>query len=370
MLFTRQLLAPAVALLAAVSGPVLAQDTPTREDLLRQVSERDALIVDLRREVSELQARLATVERSQDAPPAPATERLPEPSQGDSMRLVVDELAAERALERTLVQSGALLLPRGGVEIVPELAAGVSTIDFPVEVDVAAGNALGINELERTDYVLNLTARFGLPRDSQLEIGLPYRAVTEESVLSAGMLPATVSKQTGRGSGDFTLGFAKTLLRESGGARPDIVGRLAWTSGEGDRADGDVFLGGGFEAWTGSLSFVKRLDPLALFWSLGYTDRLSDGDIAPGEEISVSFGTALAVTPASSLFGSIAQRSISATKVNDETLAESDLDVTTLSLGLSTTLRHGALLNLYSEIGLSSDAPDYALAFSLPIRLR
>ena len=63
------------------------------------------------------------------------------------MRLAVDELAAERALERTLVQSGALLLPRGGVEIVPELAAGVSTIDFPVAMDVAAGDVLGINEL-------------------------------------------------------------------------------------------------------------------------------------------------------------------------------------------------------------------------------
>jgi hypothetical protein len=366
----RHALAPAIVLLAAWSPPVLAQDTRTREDLQLEIAERDALIVALRREVSELQARLGMVQPSVDSAPVATLERVPRPSEGGAMQLVVDELAAERALERTLVQSGALLLPRGGLELVPTLATAVSKIDFPVGVNVGSGIELGTNELDRTESVLGLTARFGLPRDSQIEIGFPYRAVTEEYLISVANAPPVELKQAARGRGDFTLGFAKTLLRESRGARPDIVGRLMWTSGEGTATDNGVFLGGGFESWTGSLSFVKRLDPLALFWSLGYTDTRSEGSIAPGEEVSVSFGTALAVTPHSSLFGSIVHRNISATKLDNTELAGSDVDVTTLSLGLSTTLRRGTLLTLYSEIGLSGDAPDYSLAFALPMRLR
>jgi hypothetical protein len=44
--------------------------------------------------------------------------------------------------------------------------------------------------------------------------------------------------------------------------------------------------------------------------------------------------------------------------------------VPTRSLGVSTALRRRALLNLYSEIGLSNDAPEYSLAFAVPMRLR
>lgn len=369
MLDTRNALSSAAVLLAAFCGPVLGQNSSTREALELELAERDALIVALQREVIELQARLGIVQPSADATPAVTPDTEPGPSRSNSMQLVVDELAAERALERTLVQSGALLLPRGGVELAPTLATTISKLDFPVQVDVGSLE-LGRNDLERTESVLGLTARFGLPRDSQLEIGLPYRAVTEQSLVSVAGFPSVELKQTARGTGDLTLGFAKTLLRQSGGARPDIVGRLTWTSGEGKAVDDGVFLGGGFESWAGSLSFVKRRDPLALFWSLGYTDTRSVGSIAPGDEISASFGTALAVTPHSSLFGSIVHRAISATELDDEELPGSEVDVTTLSLGLSTTLQRGTLLTLYSEIGLSGDAPDYSLAFSLPMRLR
>jgi hypothetical protein len=356
----------ALVLLTAVPAPGVAQDAPSREELLRELAERDSLIAALRGEIDELQAQLAAPGRGPVPSPAPA----PGPSRDDSLRLVVDDLAAERALERTLVQSGALLLPRGAVELAPTLATGVGKVDFPVQVDVGTGVVAGVSALERTESVLDLTARIGLPRDSQLEIGFPYRSVTEESVLTVAGSPRVESKRSGRGSGDVTIGFAKTLLREGGGARPDIVGRLAWTSGEGELADDGVFLGGGFEAWTGSLSFVKRLDPLALFLTLGLTDVRSADTVAPGDQVSVSFGTALAVTPGSSLFGSIAHRSISAARSVDGEWVGSDLDVTTLSLGLSTRLRRGTLLSLYSEIGLSRDAPDYSLAFALPVRLR
>jgi len=86
--------------------------------------------------------------------------------------------------------------------------------------------------------------------------------------------------------------------------------------------------------------------------------------------MGVAFGTGFSVTPASSLFGSISHRSISETTIEGETVDGSDLNVTSLTIGFSTILRRATLLNVYAEIGLSDDAPDYLIAFSVPIRIR
>jgi hypothetical protein len=297
------------------------------------------------------------------ASPAPAS------GQSDSTRLLVDLTAAERALERTLVQSGALLLPRGAVELVPGVASGIREFTFPEDVMLGAQIAAGLSSVERIDSVFNLAARFGLPFDSQIEIALPYRFVTQTSTVSVAGIPVLESRDRDRGAGDYSVGFAKTLLRESG-SRPDIVGRIRWHSGAGDETDGTRLLGGGFQSWTGSLSFVKRRDPLALLTTVGYTSTRRSGAVEIGDEVSLSFGTAFAVSPDSSLFGSIIHRSIADTKIDNQTLPGSGLSATSLSLGLSTFLRRGALLNVYSEIGISSDAPDYSLGFDLPLRLR
>jgi hypothetical protein len=353
------------------------ESSTSPEDYRAQLAERDAIIIELQHAVAELRERVAALEREvQGESPADATMR---PSDGsapeqtsrrsDSGRLVVDEIAAERALERTLVQAGALLLPQGAFEITPSLSMGVGDIDVTTVVDTGAGDELGVLRVDRSSYSLGLTARIGLPFDSQLELGIPYQRVTEEAALS--VLDGAIGdvSRTGRGTGDFVIGISKTLLRENGSA-PDVVGRLTWNTGEGTETDNDVVLGGGFSSVTGSLSFVKRLDPLALFLALDYQDSGSNGGIAPGNAFGISFGTGLAVSPESSLFGSITHRSVSEAKIDGETVADSDLDITSLTLGFSTILRRGTLLNLYTEIGMSDAAADYTLGLSMPMRVR
>jgi hypothetical protein len=353
------------------------ESSTVSDDFRAQLAERDAIIIELQHAVAELSKRVAALEREvQGESPADATMR---PSDGsapaqtsrrsDSGRLVVDEIAAERALERTLVQAGALLLPQGAFEITPSLSMGVRDLDVTTVVDTGAGDELGVLRVDRSSYSLGLTARIGLPFDSQLELGIPYQRVTEEAALS--VLDGAIGdvSRTGSGAGDFVIGISKTLLRENGSA-PDVVGRLTWNTGEGTETDNDVVLGGGFSSITGSLSFVKRLDPLALFLALDYQDSGSNRGIAPGNAFGISFGTGLAVSPESSLFGSITHRSVSETKIDGETVANSDLDITSLTLGFSTILRRGTLLNLYTEIGMSDAAADYTLGFSMPMRMR
>lgn len=374
-----------VLILGTTFSPVNAQESSTiPEDFEAQLAERDAMIIALQHSVEALNQRLAALEKqlqaeSPQALPAPrpekgefrdtdtgpaTTSRQPDPS-----RLPIDLLAAERALERTLVEAGALLLPQGAIELTPSAAYSVTEFDFPTILDTGEGDELAVVSVNRAASSLGLTARIGLPFDSQLELGMPYQSVTEESTLAVLSSPVSRIKETGRGSGDFLVGLSKTLLRENGYA-PDIVARVTWNTGQGTESDNDVFLGGGFSSLSGSLSFVKRLDPLAFFLALDYQDTHGQGDITPGDAFGVSIGTGLAVSPASSLFGSVTHRSISETKIEGETVAGSDLDVTSLTIGFSTILSRGTLLNLYSEVGMSDDAPDYTIGFSVPIRLR
>ena len=365
--------------------PVSAQESSAiPEDFKAQLAERDAIIIELQHSVAELNQRLAVLENQlQVETPQKSSNTRPEKSepnntaiesketfrQSDPSRLSVDLLAAERALERTLVEAGALLLPQGAIELTPSVAYSVTEFDFPTTLDTGEGEELAVVSVNRAATSLGLTARIGLPFDSQLELGVPYQSVTEESTLAISSSPASRIKETGRGSGDFLIGVSKTLRRENG-RTPDIVGRVTWNTGQGTESDNDVFLGGGFSSLSASLSFVKRLDPLALFLALDYQDTQSQGDVTPGDAFGVSIGTGLAVSPASSLFRSVTHRSISEAKIDGETVVGSDLDVTTLTLGFSTILSRGTLLNLYSEVGMSDDAPDYTIGFSVPIRLR
>jgi len=365
-----------VSLLFTFAYPIHAEEESlSATDLQAQLAQRDAVIIELQQSLRELRQRVVDVERmlqlkvDNGSTAKAAVVSDPSAEQEDSSRLVVDELAAERALERTLVQAGALLLPGGAIELVPALSVTVGEFDFPVTADLGSGIESASVNIEREDIDLSLTARFGLPFDSQFEIGLPYRSVSETTRLSIGGIPSGETDQTGSGTGDITVGFSKTLLRESG-FRPDIIGRIAWGSGQGDETDDGVFLGGGFESIGGSLSFVKRQDPLALLFSVGYRGIRESDEIAPGDEFILSFGAALAVSPESSLFGSITQRSRSKTKISGEAIVGSDIDAVAMNFGLSTILSRGALLTLFSEIGMSADAPDYALGFTLPIRVR
>jgi hypothetical protein len=372
-------------LFGALPTHLTAQGTsPDHADFMAQLAERDAVIIELQHSVNDLRKRLAALERklqeksSKDTVDTKPGNGTPEPttvqpvqtsSRRDSGRLIVDEVAAERALERTLVQAGALLLPQGAFEFTPSVSMGISELELATIVDTGAGDELGVLRLDRSIYSLGLTARIGLPFESQLELGIPYRSVTEDSTLSVLSGVVGNASRTGRGAGDFVVGLSKTLLRESGSA-PDMIGRIVWNTGEGSESDNGVLLGSGLSSLTGSLSFVKRLDPLALFLSLEYQDSGSSGNFDPGNAFAVSFGTGLAVSPESSLFASIKHRSVAKSKIAGETVANSDLDVTSLTLGFSTILSRGTLLNLYSEVGMSDDAPDYSLGFSIPMRIR
>jgi hypothetical protein len=279
----------------------------------------------------------------------------------------VDEEAAERALERTLVAGGALLLPFGQAEFEPAFNYTRRDNDVPVAVIEAAGIGatgdeafLGSRNVKRNEFTPSADLRIGLPFDAQFEIGLPYNIVQQE-------IQPSDDEDTGHAIGDLRVGIAKTLVREKGWV-PDVIARVIYDSNTGDKDDNGVALDGGFNDVSGQVVALKRQDPLAFVASTSYEYTFEDDDIRPGDELNFTLGALLAASPETTLRAQLQQSFINDVKVNGRVINGSDQTQGVMILGASSILGRGVLLDVATGIGLTDDAPDYFVTVSLPIR--
>jgi hypothetical protein len=279
----------------------------------------------------------------------------------------VDEEAAERALDFTLVEEGALLLPAGRIEVSPSFTYTRRTGDFPVFLNVDGTPVLAEREVRRNEFDFFLSLRYGLPLESQLELGLPYNVVEQsiaDQVLGNNFQE---SSSTGHGLGDFSVGLAKTVLRERNWW-PDVVLRVNWDTGTGQRDNNDVVLDGGFQELTGSISLAKRQDPLVFVGGAFYETVFEEDDIDPGDTLGFSIGTFLAASPNTSLSLVLNQSFGDEFELNGQRIRGSDTVQSILTLGASAILGRNVLLGGAVGVGLTDDSPDYSVSISLPIR--
>jgi hypothetical protein len=305
------------------------------------------------------------VTQAQD--PAPSAQATPTQPAAPG-QFEVDEDAVDRALERTLVQEGVLLLPFGQAEIEPSFSYTRREVDVPTFATVNGEIVVGEQEVKRNEFQSGTTLRIGLPLDSQIEVGIPYNYVDESVSTTVGGAPQTHNSEFGHGFGDLNVGLAKTLLREDAGWWPDVIARVTWDADTGKTRDNGVFLGGGFNELSGSLSAVKRQDPLAFVGSVSYAKAFESDNIEPGDEVGFSLGTVLAASPETSLSFFFNQTFADETKIDGDAINGSDQVAGTLNIGAATILGRNVLLSVTGEVGLTDDAPDYAIGASLPIR--
>jgi Putative MetA-pathway of phenol degradation len=385
------------------------------EALRRELRLRDAVIAELLQRVEQLEQRMVLNDSQLDravggagppsllrrsfaedtTPPAPSTPAAPTPEpaaddaeaqdpvqtaqaenvqagdQGASAppaapgQFTVDEAEAARALERTLVQEGVLLLALGEAEVDPSFTYTRRENSFPV---VVGGNVVAQQKVRRNEFDSDTSLRVGLPWDSQLEVDVPYSYVDQSNTTEVGGSTVGHSDRSGSGLGDIEVGFAKTLVQENGGWWPDVVARVNWDAPTGSTRSNGVFLGGGFNEVSGSLNLVKRQDPLAFVGGVAYSKSFENDNIEPGDELGFSIGTVLAASPETSLSFIFNQAFANETKVDGETIDGSDAVSGTFRIGASTILGRNTLLSVTGDIGLTDDAPDYAIGVSLPVR--
>ena len=368
-----------------------AQTTgPTVEQLQKEIQERDAVIRDLLLRVTKLERQMATgmppgaakeAAASQAAatgqlegppslrpssapatPPPPSvnptqeaqTQKPPKPAPG---QFEVDEQAAERALERTLTATGALLVPKGYAEVEPAFSYARRE----------TSNLVPFN-IDRNEFAASLTGRVGLPWESQLEITVPYNVV-EQQITNNLVSPAQlVSSGTGHAFGDVFVDVAKTLLHERGWL-PDLIGRIAYEIPTGPSSNNQVFLPNSDEnRLIFSFTGLKRQDPLAFVAGLSYAHSFEENGFTPGDQLGFQTGVFLATSPETTLRAVLQQNFTQDFQLNDVTVEGSNTVQTLLTFGASSILGRGILLDLQAGIGLTKDAPDYTVVLSLPIR--
>ncbi|ADE13351.1 hypothetical protein Nhal_0134 [Nitrosococcus halophilus Nc 4] len=380
-----------------------AQETPEiTQQLLeklekrdRKIAERDALIEDLQKRVEQLERLVGTTPPPSPSPqvkqpprhplPKPAVpaaqskkpiqqaqaqEKLPEKKAKSSApgTFEVDEDAAERALERTLTQVGALLLPFGLMEVQPFVVYSRREQFSPTLVLGESGQVLTRNaELRRNEFDAGFFTRFGLPFDSQLELSLPARVVDQTLVQPAGQVSFRETNDLGSSLGDITVGVAKTVFRERGWL-PDLIARVTWDTDTSQRFSNGVALGGGFHEIRGSLTALKRQDPLAFTGNFFYESSFEKDNIDPGDKFGFSIGALLAASPATSLRLELQQVFSQELEVNGGDIPGSNQVSSSFIFGASSVLGRGILLSISGGIGLTEDAPDYFINFALPIR--
>ena len=293
--------------------------------------------------------------RATEAPPVPpqaAAAAQPAPGQ-----FKVDAQAAERALERTLTASGALLVPYGSAEVEPAF----SYVRREIPNLVLFTN-------KRNEYTGSIGLRVGLPWESQLSLGIPYIGVTQQVIDNFVAPPQQVASGSGASFGDLTLGLSKTLLHQRGWL-PDLIGAISYEAPTGPLSVNRIALPGSGQNRLGfSLTALTRQDPLAFVASVGYAKAFEQSHFNPGDQLSVLAGVYLATSPQTSLSASLLQVFGQTPTLDGVNVTGGNTVQSTLLLGVSSILGRGTLLNLQLGIGLTSDAPKYSVVLSFPIR--
>ena len=354
--------------LCSLNGVSVFADEAADTELLRKIAERDKVIENLERRLQVLESKMlgntnppqiAITSPSQvaDAPAAPTSK--------ESVEL---EEEATRALERTLVREGGIVLPVKAFEIEPRFSYDHRTSNM-LEIDDTAGAAQIVQrDFKRDAFEMGVGVRVGLPWGTQLEAYVPY-GITR--VQSANVGDSQDTDRT-EGVGNIELGLTKQILNEKGSV-PALLGSVRWRDKSSAGGNGTLSgVGNDFSSTQAALTAVKRLDPLVFLGSLSYTvnhsDTISGVRIDPGDWLGLRLASILAISPSTSLqFGIDLVRGNEA-KALGRHIAGSDVSYAVLDVGYSFLLSPRALLSITTGVGLTENSPDYTLGVSLPIR--
>lgn len=324
------------------------------EELQQQIAKRDAMILDLVGRVEALEARLpqgaaADQRAKQTGQPTAPSDSTPPGNEETS-----------RALERTLVREGGLVLPPASIEIEPGYTYTYRGSDGLQVVSVNGQQVIAQQDVKRDTSDLSLNLRVGLPWTSQLDFRLPYTIDWQETATAA----SERHKRKRSGLGDIELGWTKQLIGERGWL-PDLLTAVNWKS-----KTGETEIGSGFHGIEAGVTAVKRRDPLAFFGTISHNWSLSgkqaENDVDLGNTIGLRFGTILATSPDTSLRFVLEMNRSGRAEINGRKIPGSDSVVGLFEFGLASIVLPRTLLDVTAGIGLTSDSPDFRLGVSLP----
>jgi hypothetical protein len=403
-----------VVTIASTAEAQSPSDTATIKELQKRLDQRDALIRNLLRRVEKLEgaerssagargegqqhkqpapaprggattqqaeaspsvptakARSQTVQRRGQPPPQSAQQAQQASGASSSStgpgEFTVSADAAQHALERALVESGALLLAPWSAEFVPSVTYQYNQISHPDQIALATGGAVFVTENAARSTQVEAAAllRLGLPWDSQAQVRIPYdykNLSNVDRVVGTGISDKSIDAT---GLGSVSLTFTKQLLTEKEWL-PNLFASGAWQSA-GQTQKG-IPLGMGFDDFQVGLVATKRQDPIVFTAGFTYQTSLENKGVLPGDEFTPSVGLVLGVSPETSLQFSQQVSFVNSVRRNNQVIPGSNQVSGIFNVGLLSILGPGLVLNLNAGIGETADAPDLTVQLSIPIRL-
>jgi Putative MetA-pathway of phenol degradation len=308
-------------------------------------------------------ALLPTRALAQDGPQqAPAQEAAPEAT------APTEEEIAARALERALVQRGAVLLAPWRVEAVAELVYGHDSSEVSATLE---GGGFAPGRVRAHLAATSLGVRVGLPGKFQVEGALPFVAAQRRTNVGTSAARADVAP----GVGDVRLALARHVLSSKGNALQLLVGG-AWRAPTGRSPYGlapdELGRGQGVHSLSASATIVKISDPLVLLATGTYTANLARntpiGRVDLADTVNISLSSLLAVTPQESLSVQIGVERGGDVHLDGSAVVGTDRTSAIAQLGVSTVLSKRVLLTVAAAMGITGDAPDFQLGVSVPVR--
>ena len=261
----------------------------------------------------------------------------------------IGEAPEERTAEDIFLRGQRVLLGPG--EAVLDFGQFYAEFNGQTLALVAGGTVLAA--VEQETLLTSLQGRIGFRNETELFFGTTYFNQDSDAFFGSQKIAST-------GTSDFgsvSLGVRRTLMREGPG-RPNIIGTLS-TSIPTD--DTSYALGGG-------LAFVKSVDPVVLFASIGYTHIFSR-DLAdvmrlePEDRIDVAFGYALALNDTLALSMSVSGVFTAATQFDSAELRQQDSYA--LRFGLTSWLARGVYIE--PSVSFNLGGPDDSFAFGITV---
>ncbi|MCC6915809.1 transporter [Nitrosomonas sp.] len=296
---------------------------------------------------------------------------------------------------------GGVLTRKGKIVIEPSLEyafTGGSRVflDAFTFLPAIAIGLIDIRQIKQHSLMASIGARYGLTDRLEIEARVPYRARFDEQrsrPVSIGAAIDETFNASGNGLGDIEFA-ARYQLNSGAGGWPILVGNLQATAPTGKgpfdikyaRAQGvpgavfptEVPTGSGFFSFEPSVTALYATDPAVFFANLAYNYNMGSkqkaidgsGDrykVDPGYGLGLTVGMGFGINERSSFNIAYSHRHIFNTRINNQTLKGSQLDIGQLLIGYAFKYSPQTTLNFSFAIGTTEDAQDVRLSFRVPM---
>jgi hypothetical protein len=278
----------------------------------------------------------------------------------------------ENIIEKTLVEKGGMLIPRGKLQIEPSFTFAhfssnrINIQGFSILPVLIIGD-ISTEAVKRDIFIQNLSLKYGIYHNLQGDLKVPHRYEFDRITDNVG----AESTRSYSGLGDVEFGLSRQIAYENG-MIPDTIFSLSTKSNSGKSTyNRQIGLGTGHWAVRGSLVAAKSSDPTVVFGSLNYTWNIKRkianyGEVDPGDSIGYSLGTAIALSYQTAINFGYEQSVTFKMKRNKMPVNGSFLNSASLKYGFTWSISDKSSVDFSVSTGLTTDAPDYVVEVRFP----